>query len=318
VSEIWRMVGPEGVRVPLLEFDISSTKPCEIGRRCTEIGRCQRWSLVEWARMNPDRLRGFFARMIRDPWFQTHYANMYDAMRLCYRRMCDEDAPRAKKVEVQLNNTVRKSLEVETTGLERARAVVGVREQRVKYLTDLSKDCTFKERTRWTVEVPVLPGWKPRGGRKRARSVSRSKVGDQKVKSKNLRKLARVGPVSVAASIQSASQPDPGVPGARSGFVDQDDGLHEDAEMEDVVILNEDDLEEPVGSALSSGLPVESMELDVQGPVPKKKRLSSAPKVSRNVRVRTYDELIEGSGELAYDDLDFEFEIPKEVEEIEV
>ena len=58
MSEIWRMVGPEGVRVPLLEFDISSTKPCEIGRRCTEIGRCQRWSLVEWARMNPDRLRG--------------------------------------------------------------------------------------------------------------------------------------------------------------------------------------------------------------------------------------------------------------------
>jgi hypothetical protein len=100
--------------------------------------------------------------------------------------------------------------------------------------------------------------------------------------------------------------------------VDQDDGLHEDAEMEDVVILNEDDLEEPVGSALSSGLPVESMELNVQGPVPKKKRLSSAPKVSRNVRVRTYDELMEGSGELAYDDMDFEFEISKEVEEIEV
>ena len=319
VSEIWRMVRPEGVSVPLLEFDISSTKPCEIGRRCTEIGRCQRWSLLEWARLNPDRLRGFFARMIRDPWFQTHYANMYDAMRLCYRRMCDENAPRVKKVEVQLCNAVRKSLEVEMTALERARTVVGVREQRVEYLTNLSKDWSFKERTRWTVEVPVLPGWKPRGGRKRARSVTRSKVGVEKVKSKNLRSLARVGPGSVAASVQSASQPDPGVPGARSGFVDQDDGLHQEEEMEDVVILNEEDLEdEPGGSALSSGLPVESMELDVQGPAPKKKRLTSALKVSRNVRVRTYDELIEGSDKLAYDDLDFEFEIPKEVEEIEV
>ena len=98
-----------------------------------------------------------------------------------------------------------------------------------------------------------------------------------------------------------------------------DDRLHQEVEMENVVILSEDDLVEgPVGSALSSGLIVESMELDVQGPAPKKKRLSSAPKISRNVRVRTYDELIEGSGELAYDDLDFEFEIPKEVEEIEV
>ena len=319
VSETWRMVRPEGVSVPLLEFDISSTKPCEIGRRCTEIGRCQRWSLLEWARMNPDRLRGFFARMIRDPWFQTHYANMYDAMRLCYRRICDENAPRVKKVEVQLCNAVKKSLEVEMTGLERARTVVGVRELRVKYLTELGKDWTFKERTRWTVEVPVLPGWKPRGGRKRARSVTRSKVGAEKVRSTNLRSLARVGPVGVAASVQSASQPDPGVPGARIGFVDQDDGLHQEEEMEDVVLLNEDDLEDEAGgSALSSGLPVESMELEVQGPAPKKKRLSSAPKVSRNVRVRTYDELIEGSDNLAYDDLDFEFEVPKEVEEIEV
>ena len=201
--------------------------------------------------------------------------------------MCDEDAPRVKKVEVQLNNTVKKSLEVETAGLERARAVVGVREQRVGYLTGLSRDWTFKESTRWTVEVPVLPGWKPRGGRKRARSVFQSRVGDEKVRSKSLRKLARLGPVSVAASIHSASQPDPGVPGVRSGFVELDDGLHQpEAEMEDVVILNEDDLVEgSVGPALSSGLSVESMELDVQGPALKKKRLSSAPKISRNVRV---------------------------------
>ena len=201
--------------------------------------------------------------------------------------MCDEDAPRVKKVEVQLNNTVKKSLEVEMAGLERARAVVGVREQRVGYLTGLSRDWTFKESTRWTVEVPVLPGWKPRGGRKRARSVFQSRVGDEKVRSKSLRKLARLGPVSVAASIHSASQPDPGVPGVRSGFVELDDGLHQpEAEMEDVVILNEDDLVEgSVGPALSSGLSVESMELDVQGPALKKKRLSSAPKISRNVRV---------------------------------
>ncbi len=34
--------------------------------------------------------------------------------------------------------------------------------------------------------------------------------------------------------------------------------------------------------------------------------------------MRTYDELIKGIGGPDYDDLDFEFQIPKEVEEIEV
>ena len=56
------------------------------------------------------------------------------------------------------------------------------------------------------------------------------------------------------------------------------------------------------------------------GSDPKCKRLSSALKSSEKRRVLTYDELIEGTGrsESAYDDLDFEFEIPKEVEDIEI
>jgi hypothetical protein len=45
--------------------------------------------------------------------------------------MSDEDAFKFKKVEDQLNNAVKKSCVVETRGLERAKAEVGVREQRV-------------------------------------------------------------------------------------------------------------------------------------------------------------------------------------------
>ena len=36
------MARPDGIRIPLLEFDVSSTKPCEIRWRCTELGQCQR------------------------------------------------------------------------------------------------------------------------------------------------------------------------------------------------------------------------------------------------------------------------------------
>ena len=56
------MVRPPGIRIKLLEFDVSSTKPCEIGRKCTMLGRSQRWSLLEWVRLNPGLLRTFFVR----------------------------------------------------------------------------------------------------------------------------------------------------------------------------------------------------------------------------------------------------------------
>ncbi len=116
----------------------------------------------------------------------------------------------------------------------------------------------LQERTRWSEEVPVLPSWKPGEGRKRERSSSQSKAGVEKERSNHLRGIARVVPIGVAVPAQSASQPDPGVPGARSGFVDQDDGHHQEEEMEDVVILNEDDLEgEQADPILSSSKPMD-------------------------------------------------------------
>ena len=47
VFGIWSMVHPAGVKILFLEFDVSSTKPCEIGRRCYELGRCHDDELIE-------------------------------------------------------------------------------------------------------------------------------------------------------------------------------------------------------------------------------------------------------------------------------
>jgi len=47
---------PKGLRIPLLVLDMEKVKSKEIGEKCTRIGRCQRWSLLEWARMNPQDL----------------------------------------------------------------------------------------------------------------------------------------------------------------------------------------------------------------------------------------------------------------------
>ncbi len=81
--------------------------------------------------------------------------------------------------------------------------------------------------------------------------------------------------------------------------------------MEEVVFLDENDevMVEDEPEAVPST------------PKPVKKRLSSALKrsSSKKVRPRTYDEMIEGVGDEAEfpDNLDFEFEIPKEVEDFE-
>ena len=87
--------------------------------------------------------------------------------------------------------------------------------------------------------------------------------------------------------------------------------LHQGEEAEDVVFLDEND--EVIIEDEPKILPPSSK--------PVKKRLSSALKYSRSEksRPRTYDELIEGVGEEAEfpDNLDIEFEIPKEVEEFE-
>ena len=316
IPGIWGMVRPEGVKIRTLEFDVSSTKPCEIGRRCTLLGRSQRWSLLEWALLNPSRMKSFFARMCRDVGFQVHYANLYDAMRLSYKRLVDEDAPKVAKVEEILNKGVLSSFRVEKSGVERTESELGIRKQRMDRLNRLTQDWTFDERTRWTDDVPVLPSWRPRGGKKRARSSSRSRVAANRKKPRQI-PGASGGAFGEETSVQSSSQPAPGLPGVRNGLVDQDDVPHQGEEREDVVLLDEDDLVDDQsflvqGSGnLSDSSPMLGFGI---------KRKSSARKISKKNQVLSYDELIEGPGrvEIDDDDLDFEFEIPKEVEEFEI
>ena len=178
------MVRPPGIRIKLLEFDVSSTKPCEIGRKCTKLGQNQRWSLLEWARLDPGLLRTFFVRMVRDTGFQVHYANLYDGMRLMHKRILDTEAPRVKRVEESLTNSVLTSLSVEKAGLERSEAETCVRRQRVEKLDQLTRDWTYEERTRWSEEVPLIPSGKQRESRKRPRS--RSKVRPEVSKKKRV------------------------------------------------------------------------------------------------------------------------------------
>lgn len=129
VESVRGLERPKGFKIPLLEMDMSRVKS-------KEIGRCQRWSLLEWARMNPRELCKFFMRMEKDTGFQRFYGGLYDAMRLCYRRILDEKA--VDETEKRLKSAVLHSLEEE----------LKVRMMRVARLTKLSTDWEYEERTK--------------------------------------------------------------------------------------------------------------------------------------------------------------------------
>lgn len=89
------------MNVGKLKFDPSTAQSSDIGKKCSKMKRSQHWCLLEWSRLNPEKMRFFFVRMIRDNGFRLFYKNLCDTMRLCYLQIFDELAPRL--VELSLS-----------------------------------------------------------------------------------------------------------------------------------------------------------------------------------------------------------------------
>ena len=174
------MLRPAGIKLPLLEMKADVIRSRVIGKKCTEIGRSQRWSLLEWGRMNPLELRKFFERMRREVGFQWFYSSLYDGMRLIYRRNFDEKVTDIKYVENVLNQAVKLSFSEETSRLKMVELEAMVRRKSVTWLTGLFSDWEFEERMKWREDVLRLPGLKRRSGVKRAGSSPGGKPGRSK------------------------------------------------------------------------------------------------------------------------------------------
>ena len=88
-------------------------------------------------------------------------------------------------------------------------------------------------------------------------------------------------------------------------------GAEDAGQQEEVVLLDENDCPMEVDKAPGPA----------EAGMKSRKRLSAASRMSRSERLSTYDELIEVSDEAVVafpDDLDFQFEIPPEVEEFKL
>ena len=176
--QVRTLARPESISVPLIEFDPCTTFSTDIGRLCTQIGRFQRWTILEWGRMNPFLLKSFFNRMIKNSGFRIFYKSLYDALRLMFLRIFCESAPQVTRLEKELNDGVEKVYQEEKAALERVEIEVAIRRERVSYMEEVRVDWRMKERTRWREGIPQLPVWKRRrgtSGKKRARSLSRSR-----------------------------------------------------------------------------------------------------------------------------------------------
>jgi len=170
---------PREMPVAVVRFDPSTTRSSEIGRLCSELGRPQRWAILEWARLFPEKLQFFFNRMARDKGFRVFYRSIYDCLRLLYLRIFGQAPVRVMLVEKQLNECIDRMLDQERSALERCEIEVVIRRSRVLWLEEVKSDWKFKERSRWKSGLTPLPSWKRKFSQKRSGSVSNGKGAGQ-------------------------------------------------------------------------------------------------------------------------------------------
>jgi len=304
-DEVWRnpvegirgLKRPEVIMVRLLCMDVSRIKSKEIGRLCTEVGRSQRWSLLEWGRMYSSELPKFFQRLESDEGFRRFYRSLYDAMRLLHLRVLDKRAPVVEMVEKELKMAVGNSLLEELEGLRKSEEETERRRKRVAGLEKLASDWEYEEQSRWKEETPTLNPSKKRSGLKR-KSVSRP----GKLKRLRMRSLRDSGVGSSAGESVGTSldQPAPGPSRVRNDSGEEVSEPQQDACFEEVVMVEEDD-----------DVFLEEKEEKVQ----KRKRMSAAPGIVRRVEERplTYDEIIESVPRSVFsDEEEMELEVPWE------
>ena len=241
-----------------------------------------------------------FARMEKNVGFQQFYGGLYDAMRLCYRRIMDKKAPVVETTEKKLKAAVLQSLEEESEGLRKCEEELKVRRMRVDRLTKLSADWEYEERTRWREEVPALPTPKVRSGVKRKKNPKPGKL--KRLRMRSSRESVAESNAEEPVGL-SPSQPSPGSSRGRSGFGESVSGPQQEDGCEEVVMLDEEDdvfLEAEEGRTEEVASP---------------KRMSAALRFSRRVveQTPTYDEMIEGSARISFpEEMDLELDVPWE------
>ena len=114
--------------------------------------------MLEWARLNPEKISLFLDRMATDPKWQIDFRGVYDSLRLLYLRLFNEEARTVEMMELQLKHRIELMLAEERICLERHEQELAVHQAHVLYLESVtSEEAEFQERTDWRKKLPSLP-----------------------------------------------------------------------------------------------------------------------------------------------------------------
>ena len=133
-----------------------------MAKRCKSIGRPQRDCILEWARLNPEKISSFLDRLAIDPKWQMSFCGLFDSLRLLFLRLFNVKARTVALMELQLKYRVELLLAEERLCLERHEKELAVRKSRVLYLESVTAESEFAERTQWRSKLPPLPKWPSR------------------------------------------------------------------------------------------------------------------------------------------------------------
>ena len=125
-QELWisRVPGALGLLRPqtltgrYIKLDPRFNSPGTVAKRCKTIGRPQRDSILEWARLNPERISQFLDRLPSEPKWQIAFQGIYNSLRLLHLMLNNKDARTVELMELQLKHRVEFLLEEERICLE--------------------------------------------------------------------------------------------------------------------------------------------------------------------------------------------------------
>ena len=94
------LLRPQTIPGGYLKLNPRFNRPLTIAKRCKTIGRPQRDCILEWARLNPEKISSFLDRLATDPKWQISFRRVYDSLQLLYLRLFTEEARTVELMEL--------------------------------------------------------------------------------------------------------------------------------------------------------------------------------------------------------------------------
>ena len=100
------LLQPQTLPGGYLKLDPRFNSPGTLTKRCKGIVRQQQDCILEWARLNPERISQFLDRLASEPKWQITFRGIYDSLRLVHLRLYNKDAKTVELMELQLKHRV--------------------------------------------------------------------------------------------------------------------------------------------------------------------------------------------------------------------